>query len=81
MNLVASLQDRLRNQARQTGMSYASLLKQFALSRFFARLAQSAHANRFVLKGANFFAFLSEPDTARLGMRTFLVLATMSPRF
>lgn len=60
MNLIASLQDRLRKQGRQTGIQYASLLEQFALSRFFARLAQSDYADRFVLKGAQLFRFLKK---------------------
>ena len=60
MNLVASLQDRLKNEGRQTGIGYASLLEQFALSRFFARLAQSDYANRFVLKGAQLFRFIEK---------------------
>lgn len=64
MNLVASLQDRLRNEGRQTGIGYASLLEQFALSRFFARLARSDYADRLILKGAQLFRFL-EPDGHR----------------
>ncbi|MGJ8656474.1 MAG: nucleotidyl transferase AbiEii/AbiGii toxin family protein [Akkermansiaceae bacterium] len=64
MNLIASLQDRLRNEGRQTGVGYASLLEQFALSRFFARLAQSDYADRFILKGAQLFRFL-EPEGHR----------------
>jgi len=60
MNLVASLQDRLKNEARRTGIGYASLLEQFALSRFFARLAQSDYADRFILKGAQLFRFLEQ---------------------
>lgn len=60
MNLVASLQDRLKNEGRRTGIQYASLLEQFALSRFFARLAQSDYADRFILKGAQLFRFLEQ---------------------
>ena len=60
MNLVASLQDRLKNEGRRTGIQYASLLEQFALSRFFARLAQSEYADRFILKGAQLFRFLKQ---------------------
>ena len=60
MNLVASLQDRLKNQARQKGIAYASLLEQFALSRFLARLERSDYAERFILKGAQLFRFLQE---------------------
>ena len=62
MNLVASLQDRLRNEGRRTGVQYASVLEQFALSRFFARLAQSDYADRFILKGAQLFRFLQQNE-------------------
>lgn len=58
MNLVASLQDRLKNQARQQGIAYASLLEQFALSRFLSRLESSDYAEWFILKGAQLFRFL-----------------------
>ena len=64
MSLVASLQDRLRAEGRRTGIPYASLLEQFALSRFFARLARSDYADRLVLKGAQLFRFL-EPEGHR----------------
>ncbi|MES2981135.1 MAG: nucleotidyl transferase AbiEii/AbiGii toxin family protein [Verrucomicrobiota bacterium] len=40
------------------------MLEQFALSRFFARLAQSDYADRLILKGAQLFRFL-EPDGHR----------------
>jgi len=59
MNLFASLQDLLRNEARKRGIPFASQLEQFALSRFFARLALSHHAENFILKGAQLFRFLS----------------------
>lgn len=59
MNLVASLQDRLKNQARQQGIAYASMLEQFALSRFLARLERSDYAERFILKGAQLFRFIN----------------------
>jgi len=60
MNLIASLQDRLKNEGRRSGVHYASVLEQFALSRFFARRAQSDYADRFVLKGAQLFRFIKE---------------------
>lgn len=59
MNLVASLQDRLKNQGRQQGIAYASMLEQFALSRFLARLERSDYAERFILKGAQLFRFIN----------------------
>lgn len=59
MNLVASLQDRLKNEGRQHGIAYGSMLEQFALSRFLARLEKSAYAERFILKGAQLFRFIN----------------------
>jgi Nucleotidyl transferase AbiEii toxin, Type IV TA system len=59
MNLVASLQDRLKNQGRQQGIAYASMLEQFALSRFLARLERSDYAERFILKGAQLFRLIN----------------------
>jgi hypothetical protein len=79
MNLVASLQDRLKNQAREQDIAYASLLEQFALSRFFVRLAQSAHANRFVLKGAQLFRFLERDGHRPTRDADFLSLGDHEP--
>lgn len=70
MNLVASLQDRLKNQSREKGIAYASLLEQFALSRFLARLERSDFAERFILKGAQLFASSMQRCTARHEMPT-----------
>ena len=64
MNLIASIQGRLRNQSRQSGISFATVLEQFALSRFFARLAQSDYSDSFILKGAQLFRLL-EPEGHR----------------
>lgn len=36
------------------------MLKQFALSRFLARLERSDHTERFILKGAHLFRFIDE---------------------
>lgn len=58
MSLTLSLQDRLRNQAKQQGLPFASMLEQFALSRFLARLSQSDYAQQFILKGAQLFRLL-----------------------
>ena len=79
MNLVASLQDRLKNEGRKTGIQYASLLEQFALSRFFARLAQSDHADRFVLKGAQLFRFLKQGGHRPTRDADFLSLGDHDP--
>lgn len=54
-NIAASIQQRLRNEARTASVAYNTLLEHFVLARFLARLSQSAYSDRFVLKGAQLF--------------------------
>ena len=54
-NRAASVRARLLNVARQEGSDFGQLLVRFALERFLYRLAQSPHAERFLLKGALLF--------------------------
>jgi hypothetical protein len=64
-DLGASMQARLRNLARQRGEDVQGLLMQFVLERLLHRLAASAHAGDFVLKGAMLFAaWTSTPHRA-----------------
>jgi hypothetical protein len=51
-NLVASVRKRLLNKARAENRPFQELLQYYAMERFLYRLAQSPHAERFVLKGA-----------------------------
>ena len=51
-NVPASVRQRLLNQARSEGRLFSELLQYFAMERFLYRLSQSAHAERFILKGA-----------------------------
>ena len=55
-NLGASVLARLLNLAKQRGDDYNLLLNRFALERLLCRVAASAHADRFLLKGALLFA-------------------------
>jgi predicted nucleotidyltransferase component of viral defense system len=55
-NVVASVRDRLLNRSRQTGEDFQFVLQRYAAERLLYRLGQSAHRNRFVLKGAMLFA-------------------------
>lgn len=55
-NRSASTLARLLNIAKQQGDDYSLLLNRFALERLLARLSKSAHADRFLLKGALLFA-------------------------
>ncbi len=54
-NIAASIQQRLRNEARTAKVAYNTVLEHFVLGRFLARLSQSTYADRFVLKGAQLF--------------------------
>lgn len=54
-NLAASVRARLLNIARSQGVDFNQVLVRFALERMLYRLAQSQHADRFLLKGALLF--------------------------
>lgn len=51
-NIAASVRARLRELARQRGAEFQLVLSEFAIERLLYRLGVSAHADRFVLKGA-----------------------------
>lgn len=51
-NTAASVRQRLLNRARQDKRPFNELLQYYAMERFLYRLSQSAHAQRFILKGA-----------------------------
>lgn len=59
-NIVASVQTRLKNTAREQGTPFNVLLEHFALGRLFARLSQSPYADQLVLKGAQLFRIWSD---------------------
>lgn len=51
-NIAASVHARLMNLARTEGRSFNDLLQFYAMERFLYRLSRSAHAAKFILKGA-----------------------------
>ena len=51
-NTSASVRQHLLNRSRSERRPFNELLQYFAMERFLYRLSQSAHAHRFVLKGA-----------------------------
>ncbi|HBH39585.1 MAG TPA: hypothetical protein DDX06_14510 [Curvibacter sp.] len=55
-NLAASVRARLLNLAQAQQTDFNSVLQRYALERLLYRLGQSAHADRFLLKGAMLFA-------------------------
>lgn len=58
-NLPASVHDRLLKIAKERGAEFQYLLINYALERWLYRMTQSAHRDRFVLKGAMLFAIWS----------------------
>lgn len=54
-DLAASVRARLLNIAKAQGVDFNQVLVRFALERMLYRLGLSAHADRFVLKGALLF--------------------------
>ncbi|OGB29194.1 MAG: hypothetical protein A3F78_01040 [Burkholderiales bacterium RIFCSPLOWO2_12_FULL_61_40] len=54
-DLAASVRARLLNIAKAERTDFNAVLVRYALERFLYRLSQSAHADRFVLKGAMLF--------------------------
>lgn len=59
-NVAASVRARLMNQARSSGVTLPSLIERFAMGRLLWRLSQDAHADRFVLKGAQLFSLWAD---------------------
>jgi hypothetical protein len=62
-DVAASVRQRLYNQAKSTRRPFQELLQYFAMERFLYRLAQSPHADKFVLKGALMFTVWGAPST------------------
>jgi predicted nucleotidyltransferase component of viral defense system len=54
-NIAASVKARLMNIARENGINYQYILRQYVQERFLYRLSQSIHKNSFILKGALLF--------------------------
>jgi len=54
-NVAASVKERLRNIASQTGKEYQSVIRQYVQERFLFRLSKSIYSKNFILKGALLF--------------------------
>ena len=61
-NVAASVRQRLLNRARSDRRPFNELLQYFAMERFLYRLSQSAHADRFILKGALMLQVWRSPE-------------------
>lgn len=62
-DVAASIRQRLQNNATATGRPFQEVLQYFAMERFLYRLAQSPHADKFVLKGALMFTAWRSPSS------------------
>ena len=54
-NMAHSVRERLKNLAKARGRDTDYLFQRYAFERFFFRIGKSAHADRFILKGAALF--------------------------
>lgn len=61
-NVAQSVRQRLLNRAKETGQPNDLMLVRYALERLLYRLSVSAHAERFVLKGALLFTVWGQDD-------------------
>jgi hypothetical protein len=62
-DISASVRQKLLNNAKSTNRPFQEVLQYFAMERFLYRLAQSPHADKFVLKGALLFTLWGAPAT------------------
>jgi len=61
-NISASVRQRLLNKSRTDARPFQELVQYYAMERFLYRLAQSRHANRFILKGALMLRVWQAPE-------------------
>ncbi len=61
-NIPASVRQRILNRAKSNRRPFNELLQYYAMERFLYRLSQSAHADRFILKGALMLRVWRSPE-------------------
>lgn len=60
-NVAHSVRERLKNLAKASGRDTDYLFQRYAFERFFFRIGKSAHADRFIPKGAALFSLWMGP--------------------
>lgn len=78
-NVVASIQDRLRNLARSEGIELNRVLEDFAIARLFARLSASSYRDQFILKGAQLFVLWADAPHRSTRDADFLSFGSPEP--
>lgn len=61
-NVASSVRHKLLTLARNTQRPFQELLQYYAMERFLYRLSKSAHAQKYILKGALMLRGLNEPE-------------------
>lgn len=61
-NIPASIRQRLLNKAKADNRPFNDVLQYFAMERFLYRLSKSAHADKFILKGALMLRVWQSPE-------------------
>jgi hypothetical protein len=61
-NIPASVRQRILNRAKSDRRPFNELLQYYAMERFLYRVSQSAHADRFILKGALMLRVWRSPE-------------------
>jgi hypothetical protein len=79
INLAASVRQRLLNLARERKEDFGLILTKYGLERFLYRIAQSAHRELFVLKGALLFELWTEQRYRPTRDADFLARGENSP--
>lgn len=80
-NIAASVRQRLLNLARQRNEDFQQVLVRYALERLLYRLANSGHADRFVLKGALLFRLWFDLEQRPTRDADFLGSGSADPKY
>ena len=78
-NLVASIQDRLKNLSRSEGIELNRVLEDFAIARLLARLSESAYRDQFILTGAQLFVLWADAPHRSTRDEDFLSFGSPEP--
>ena len=58
-NITKSVLDRLKNQSKETGLPFQTVLQLFVQEEFLRRLSSSNYCDKFILKGGMFIYTLT----------------------
>jgi hypothetical protein len=85
-NIVASIHDRLTNEARKSGKPFGEVLQYYGMERFLYRFSQTQYSDNFILKGGLIFYGRGIPlrrptrDIDFLSLLTYALIGVISFR-